>query len=167
MCVCVCVCVRARARVCVGGGGGSLRRDASEQSSISSSSASPTGQQPVPCGKQTQRPHGLVVGAELMRHGWSRCPSRTTGMGCDGREPDPQFGILTLSLFGCGGYKMCGGRYRRQDITSPHEQQPFHNGNLFFGGPPKVRCGPVTVLPPRLPSHGHHRLLIHWGGGGG
>ena len=26
-------------------------------------------------------------------------------------------------------------------------------------GPPKVRCGPTTVLQPRLPSHGLHRQL--------
>ena len=35
---------------------------------------------------------------------------------------------------------------------------PFPNG-AGFGGvwPQKVRCGPATVLQPRLPSHGLHR----------
>ena len=28
-----------------------------------------------------------------------------------------------------------------------------------FRGAPKVRCGPATVLQPRLPAHGLHRLL--------
>jgi hypothetical protein len=27
------------------------------------------------------------------------------------------------------------------------------------GGPPKVRCGPTTLLQPRLPSHGLHCLF--------
>jgi hypothetical protein len=32
-------------------------------------------------------------------------------------------------------------------------------GGGFQRGPQKVRCGPATVLQPRLPSHGLHRFL--------
>ena len=42
---------------------------------------------------------------------------------------------------------------RRESLTS------VERGAGGQAGPPKVRCGPATLLQPRPPSHGLHRLL--------
>ena len=88
------------------------------------------------CAHQMPLNHRVQMSISMTRGGVSKIPPRRAG----------------TAQWGVGGGGLPG-------ASSGSSMSPSCVSLHHPSGPPKVRCGPATVLQPRLPSHGLHRLL--------